>query len=112
MRLRVVEGGLGSLPSGGSEPGPSRLPHDRQDVVPGVMPGVMDVRREAERRLRTAGYEALRNREIATGIPMSRDMSHLCMQIRYVAEALGKLTSIPQDFRSDIYWPTPSRGAV
>jgi len=91
--FRVIEGGLGSpvLPDATA---------DRSGI-----PCRNDVLAEAERRIRATGYEIWRNRETLTGISVPRDISHLAMQIRFAAEAIGKLADIPADFRSDIYWP-------
>lgn len=75
------------------------------EVAQEGVPGRDDILREAERRIRAAGYETWRNRETLTGVPVPRDISYLAMQIRYAAEAIGKLAVIPVDFRSDIYWP-------
>jgi hypothetical protein len=75
------------------------------------VPGRADVSREAERRLQVVGYPKWRNREAATGIPMPREIKYLAMQIGYVAEALSELSIIPQDFRSDIYWPASEAAA-
>jgi hypothetical protein len=75
------------------------------------LPCKSDVSQEAERRLQAVGYPKWRNREAATGIPMPREIKYLAMQIDYVAEALSALSSIPKDFRSDIYWPASEAAA-
>lgn len=93
MIFRVIEGGIGSQALPDEDAG-KRYALDRNDVL-----------REAERRIRATGYETWRNRETLTGVPVPRDLSYLAMQIRFAAEAIGKLTDIPADFRSDIYWP-------
>jgi hypothetical protein len=72
-------------------------------------PGSLDVRLEAERRLQAVGYDRWRQREALTGVPMPRDMRYHAMQVSYVALAISGLASIPQDFRSDAYWPVFER---
>ena len=94
MGLRVIEGGLMG----------SRSRHG--EAFDNALPGPEDVRREAQSRLKAAGYDAWRNRHILTGIAIPRDIGYLAMQIGYVSEALAKLADIPADFRSDIYWPS------
>lgn len=64
-----------------------------------------DVRREARRRLKAAGYDVMRAREMGTGIRMPKAMTYLHMQIEFVAASLSTLPVIPANFRSDIYWP-------
>ncbi len=93
MIFRVIEGGIGSQALADGDAGKR-----------GVF-GKDDVLHEAERRIRATGYETWRNRETLTGVPVPRDLSYLAMQIRFAAEAIGKLADIPVDFRSDIYWP-------
>ncbi|SMF65390.1 hypothetical protein SAMN02982989_3353 [Xaviernesmea oryzae] len=91
--FRVIEGGLSARPSAAAGPADD------------AAPSLEDVLREAERRIEATGYESWRNRETLTGIPVPREIRYLAMQIGYVAEAIGRLTDIPADFRSDIYWP-------
>lgn len=90
--LRVIEGGL------------STAAYDAADAGP-IMPNRQDVQREADRRLKAAGYETWTNRERLTGMPVPRELRYLAMQIGFVAEAIGGLADIPSDFRSDFYWP-------
>ena len=91
--FRVIEGGLAA-----------RLPAAFESVDERVATkeGVL---READRRIRATGYETWRNREMATGIPIPLEVKYLAMQIGYAAEAIGRLANIPEDFRSDVYWP-------
>ena len=96
MALRVIEGGRAI-----------GLSTDTQDGVPGKA----EVACEAERRLQAIGYLKWRNREAATGMSMPREVKYLAMQIGYVAQALSELAAIPQDFRSDIYWPASEAAA-
>jgi hypothetical protein len=92
MKLRVIEGGCGAV---------------QQVAGPDIyFPSARDVRLEAERRLRLLGYDRLRNRERATGSAVPRAVHYLALQITFVAEKLAALPSIPDDFRSDRYWPT------
>jgi len=93
MIFRVIEGGRSSSATLQETVGETGTPC-RDDVLA-----------EAERRIRATGYETWRNRQTLTGIPVPRDISYRAMQIRFAAEAIGGLTDIPADFRSDIYWP-------
>lgn len=93
MGLRVIEGGLAA---------PVAKPADLAD---GHMPSREDVLLEAERRIRSTGYETWRNRETLTGVPVPREIRYLAMQIGYAADAIARLADIPADFRSDFYWP-------
>ncbi|MFN7024375.1 MAG: hypothetical protein ACK4QP_07600 [Pseudorhizobium sp.] len=96
MNLRVIEGGrhtFWEVPS-----------IDISDIEP-PGPQRADVRLEADRRLRRLGYDRWRNRQLATGLPMPRDVRYGAMQIEFVAEKLASLTEIPADFRADVYWP-------
>lgn len=90
MNLRVIDGGLATL-------------HAADINLPTPRPA--DVEREAERRLRSLGYDRWRSRQMATGVPMPRDIHYRALQIEFVAKTLRKLPVIPPDFRSDIYWP-------
>lgn len=92
MKFTVIQGGLAE----------DTAPAEREN---GSLPGLQDVLREAERRIGATGYQKWRNRETATGLPVPRDVQYVVMQIRYVAEAISRLSRIPADFRSDIYWP-------
>ena len=93
MGLRVIEGGLAARVA------------KPADLADGHMPSRDDVLREAERRIRSTGYETWRNRETLTGMPVPREIRYRAMQIGYAAEAMGRLADIPADFRSDFYWP-------
>jgi hypothetical protein len=93
MGLRVIEGGLATCVA------------KPADLAEGDMPSRDDVLREAERRIRSTGYETWRNRERLTGIPVPREIRYLAMQIGFVAEAIARLADIPADYRSDFYWP-------
>ncbi|EUB95983.1 hypothetical protein PMI07_002471 [Rhizobium sp. CF080] len=93
MGLRVIEGGLAACVA------------KPADLADGHMPSRDDVLREAERRIRSTGYETWRNRETLTGMPVPREIRYRAMQIGYAAEAMGRLADIPADFRSDFYWP-------
>ena len=96
MNLRVIEGGRGTF---------CEVPSlDILDSDP-TPPQSADVRREADRRLRRLDYDRWRNRELATGLPMPRDVRYLAMQIEFVAQKLAALPAIPADYRADVYWP-------
>ncbi|WP_226951448.1 hypothetical protein [Rhizobium terrae] len=111
MRFRVIEGGLADRPSKPADVAEVHEGLPRRGLMRDLMcdggrdPKRDDVLREAERRLKAAGYETWRNRHMLTGIPIPREISYLAMQIGYVADALGRLAVIPPDFDSDIYWP-------
>ena len=94
MGFRVIEGGLSAVPSSGTV------------FVQDEAPSCSDVEAEAARRIRATGYEVFRNRETLTGSPVPREVGYIAMQIRYAAEAIARLADIPQDFRSDAYWPS------
>lgn len=68
-------------------------------------PAPADVRKEADRRRNAYGINTLRNRQMATGLAMPRDLHYLGLQIDFAAESLCKLLPIPEDFRADGYWP-------
>ncbi len=93
MTLRVIEGGPAVR-----APLPDMASENRA-------PTLEDITREAERRIAATGMDKWRNREALTGMPVPRETRYLAMQIGYVAEVLGRLAVIPEDFRSDIYWP-------
>jgi hypothetical protein len=96
MNLRVIEGGRDSVRE---VTGPDMAYLElrvRQSA---------DVRREADRRLQKLDYMRLHTRQLATGIPMPREIFYLAMQIEFVAKALASLADIPADYRSDAYWP-------
>jgi len=88
--FRVIEGGLSVRPWAAADQ---------------AVPSREDVLKEADRRIKAAGYETWRNRETLTGIPIPREIRYLAMQIGYAAEAIVRLAEIPVDFRSDAYWP-------
>ncbi|MBY5475429.1 hypothetical protein HFO86_35400 [Rhizobium leguminosarum] len=68
-------------------------------------PSKDDVRREAARRISESGYHLSRIREFATGVPMLASLKYLSLQIDFAAETLSRFDPIPEDFRSDGYWP-------
>jgi len=66
---------------------------------------IEDVEAEAHRRLRAIRLNDWRTREFLTGQPMPEDVRHYALQVEYAAKAISRLSTIPQDFDSDIYWP-------
>jgi hypothetical protein len=80
------------------------------DVKPFSGPIPADVRKEADRRRDAYGINSLRNRQMATGAMMPRDLHYLGLQIDFAAESLCKLKPIPEDFRADGYWPQVMSG--
>ena len=94
MRFAVVEGGREW-----TEPrrqGPTSV---RTNVV------VEDVEAEANRRLRLVKLNEWRTREFITGHAMPHHIRHYALQVGFAAEAISRLSPIPQDFDSDVYWP-------
>ena len=66
---------------------------------------VEDVEAEARRRLKAIRLDQWRTREYLTGTPMPDDVRQLALQIDYAAKAISRLSPIPADFDSDVYWP-------
>lgn len=66
---------------------------------------VEDVEAEARRRLRAIKLHEWRTREFITGQPMPDDVRHYALQVEFAATAISRLSPIPQDFDSDVYWP-------
>jgi hypothetical protein len=64
-----------------------------------------DVRREAARRIRAAGFDEAAVRAFMTGRPMPDGLRYYKLKVEFAAGALARLTPIPADFRSDRYWP-------
>jgi hypothetical protein len=93
MKLFVIEGGKGNAAG------------DAVFQLHAAKPALGDVMAEAARRIEASGYEDWRVREFVTGASMPSALKYLRMQIEFVAEALLRLDPIPEDFRSDTYWP-------
>ncbi|KQR77873.1 hypothetical protein [Rhizobium sp. Leaf341] len=68
--------------------------------------GMGHVHAEARRRIVALGYDRHRARALATGSDMPRDIHIKHLQIMAVAMALCSLETIPEDYRSEMYWPT------
>jgi hypothetical protein len=64
-----------------------------------------DVRQEAQRRLNASGYSRYRAKALATGTEIPEPIHHFALQIGFVVEKLTSIKPIPDDFRSDVYWP-------
>lgn len=64
-----------------------------------------DVEAEARRRKRALKLDEWRVREFVTGRPMPDTIRHLSLQIDFAAQAIGRLSPIPDNFADDIYWP-------
>lgn len=96
MRFAVIEGGREWTEPrwGGSNPA-------AKTVL------VEDVEAEGRRRLRACRIEEWRTREFITGRPMPDDIRHFALQVEFAANAISRLSPIPPDFDSDIYWPRP-----
>lgn len=78
----------------------------RHDPLSGLVAiRIEDVEAEAHRRLRAIRLNDWRTREFLTGQPMPEDVRHYALQVEYAAKAISRLSTIPQDFDSDIYWP-------
>ncbi len=80
------------------------------DAKSAIGPAPSDVRKEADRRRNAYGINTLRNRQMATGLAIPRDLHYLGLQIDFAAESLCKLLPIPEDFRADGYWPKVMSG--
>jgi hypothetical protein len=66
---------------------------------------VEDVEAEANRRLKLAQLPQWRTREFVTGTPMPTAVRHYALQVEFAAKAIARLSPIPDDFDSDVYWP-------
>ena len=66
---------------------------------------VEDVEAEARRRLRAIKLDQWRTREFVTGTPMPENVRHFALQVEFAAQAISRLSPIPNDFDSDVYWP-------
>lgn len=86
--FRVIEGGLGGA-----------------TIVRGPTEA-NEVRQEAARRLKAAGYDEAIARGFANGRGVSEGLKYLHLQMTYAASALMRRSHIPVDFRDDKYWPT------
>lgn len=93
MRFAVIEGSREW-----TEPAP---PDVRQPRIIEVE----DVEAEARRRLRALKLDEWRVREFVTGCPMPDAVRHLSLQIEFAAQAIGRLSPIPQNYTDDVYWP-------
>lgn len=71
----------------------------------GGVPTPEDVRREAARRIKAAGFEEAAVREFMTGRPMPDALRYFKLKVEFASEALARLLPIPSDFRADRYWP-------
>lgn len=94
MRFAVVEGGREWTEP--TRPGSSAA-H--------VSVSVEDVEAEANRRLRSVRLNEWRTREFITGHPMPHHIRHFALQVGFAAQAISRLSPIPVDFDSDVYWP-------
>ena len=94
MRFAVVEGGKDRV-----EPARPRTASVHTTVF------VEDVEAEANRRLRSVKLNEWRTREFITGQPMPQHIRHFALQVGFAAEAISRLSPIPEDFDSDVYWP-------
>lgn len=95
VRFAVIEGGREWTEPVGLRSGPATA-----SVL------VEDVEAEARRRLRTCRIDEWRTREFITGRPMPDDVRHFALQVEFAAKAISRLSPIPDDFDSDVYWPT------
>lgn len=98
MKLLVIEGGKTTGIEG------ANLPAATPPTFAGP-PAAADVHAEARRRIRLSGYDVWCRRALATGVAMPAALRHLKLQIAFSAEVLARLEPIPDDFRSDVYWP-------
>ncbi len=70
------------------------------------VPTAEDVRREAARRIKAAGFDEAAVREFMTGHPMPDALKYFKLKVEFAGAALSRLKPVPADFRSDRYWPT------
>lgn len=94
MRFGVIEGSREWTEPNWSPP----------QVAPAAV-SVEDVEAEARRRLRSIKLNEWRAREFITGQPIPDDVRHYALQVEYAATAIARLSPIPSDFDSDVYWP-------
>ena len=94
MRFAVIEGSREWTE-------PSR--HELASATASIL--VEDVEAEARRRLRGCRIDEWRTREFITGRPMPDDIRHFVLQVEFAATAISRLSPIPDDFDSDVYWP-------
>jgi hypothetical protein len=66
---------------------------------------IEDVEAEARRRLRSCHIEQWRTREFISGRPMPHEIRHFVLQVELAAIAISRLSPIPDDYDSDVYWP-------
>jgi hypothetical protein len=69
------------------------------------VPTPEDVRREAARRIKAAGFDEAAVREFMTGRAMPDWLKYFKLKVEFAGDALARLSPIPADFRSDRYWP-------
>ena len=94
MRFAVIEGGREWTEPTGRRPGHA------MEVI-----HIDDVEAEARRRLRSCRIDEWRTREFITGRPMPDGIRHYALQVDFAAKAISRLSPIPDDFDSDVYWP-------
>ncbi len=80
-------------------------PTRRSSTSVQVSVAVEDVEAEANRRLRSVKLNEWRTREFITGHPMPQHIRHFALQVGFAAQAISRLSPIPDDFDSDVYWP-------
>ena len=80
-------------------------PNRQAQQAPPATVLVEDVEAEAHRRLRAIKINEWRTREFITGQPMPEDVRHYALQVEFAATAISRLSPIPRDFDSDVYWP-------
>jgi hypothetical protein len=71
----------------------------------GGVPIVQDVRREAARRIKAAGYDQAAVQAFMSGRAVPDWLKYFKLQVEFAGDALARLSPIPADFRSDRYWP-------
>lgn len=64
-----------------------------------------EVEAEARRRKAVLGLDEWRLREFVSGEAVPLRIRQLCEQIDLASLALSRMSSIPRDFRDDLYWP-------
>ena len=107
MRFTVIQGGKSCISAAASlDPLNVPTPPGRESQMSSLSgPSPSDVRDEALRRRSEAGVERARHRR-SLGLATEPATLYLGLQIDFVAEKLVSLDPVPEDYRSDSYWPS------
>lgn len=108
MRFTVIQGGKSGIPAAAPSLVSANVPtspdrESQMSALSGLSPS--DVRNEALRRRSEAGVERARHRR-SLGLATEPATLYLGLQIDVVAEKLVSVDPVPEDYRSDSYWPS------